>query len=208
MKKAAFLLILLCAVTMLPAQEWDLDEFDDKNEVKTVMNSITIHRISGFGGPTMSYSAINGEFAFMMGGGGGIIINNFFLGGYGEGLQTDVNVIDISGLRNVDFGHGGFWLGYELFPKKMIHPVISSRIGWGSISGKNTKSESGEDYIISDAVFVLVPTISLEVNLTRFIKMNVGAEYRRTLNVTAIPNMNDDHFSSFGVYMNFVFGWF
>jgi hypothetical protein len=208
MKKIVFLLILMLAVTALSAQEWDLDEFNDENEVKTVMNSITIHRISGFGGPTMSYSAINGEFAFLMGGGGGIIINNLFLGGYGEGLITDINIRKISGMRDVDFDHGGIWLGYEFFPKKMIHPVISSRIGSGSISGENMNVESDDDPYINDRVFVLVPSVSLELNLTRFFKMNVGAEYRRTLNVNAIPNMNDGHFSSFGVYMNFIFGWF
>ncbi|MCF8358591.1 MAG: hypothetical protein K9H26_07510 [Prolixibacteraceae bacterium] len=204
MKKIAFLLILIFAVTVLSAQEWDLDEFNDKNEVKTVMNSITIRRISGFGGPTMSYSAINGEFAFLMGGGGGIIINNLFLGGYGEGLSNSYSVGNVNSLRNFEFGHGGFWIGYEIFPKKMIHPVIHTRIGWGEISGYH--NELNQD--VSDNVFVVVPTVSLEVNLTRFFKMNVGAEYRRTLNVNAIPNMNDDHFSSFGVYMNFIFGWF
>ncbi|HPR31429.1 MAG TPA: hypothetical protein PLK12_05010 [Prolixibacteraceae bacterium] len=206
MKKIALLLILLSAACMVRAQKWDLDEFSDDNEVKTVMNSITIRRISGFGGPTMSYSAINGEFAFLMGGGGGIIVNNFFLGGYGEGVSNSYSIGNENSLRNFEFGHGGFWLGYEIFPKKMIHPVISSRIGWGNISGLYVGDESTRTII--DNVFVLVPTVAVELNLTRFFKMNVGAEYRRTFNVNTIPNMTDDHFSSFGVYMNFLFGWF
>ncbi|MBN1924656.1 MAG: hypothetical protein JW798_02365 [Prolixibacteraceae bacterium] len=203
MKKIAFLLILVLPTLMLHAQKWDLDGFDDENEVKTVMNSITIHRISGFGGPTMSYSTINGEFAFLTGGGGGIIINNFFLGGYGEGVSNSYSIGNENSLRNFEFGHGGFWLGYELFPKMMIHPVISSRIGWGSIKGSHSKIGD-----IVDPVFVLVPTVSVELNLTRFFKMNLGAEYRRTFNVNNIPDMNDNDFSSFGVYMNFIFGWF
>jgi hypothetical protein len=204
MKKLIASLVFLSIMGFLSAQNIEINEFKKHNEVQTVMNSIEIHRISGFGGPTMSYSTINGEFAFMMGGGGGIIINNLFLGGYGEGASNKINLGNDFAFRDVSFGHGGFWVGYEIAPKSIIHPVISSRIGWGSISGYNTTQNNYFD----DNVFVVVPAVSAEINFTRFFKINVGAEYRQTLSVNNIGNLSNKDFSSLGVYMNFIFGWF
>jgi hypothetical protein len=204
MKKLFASLVFISIVGFLSAQNIETDDFKKHNEVQTVMNSIEIHRISGFGGPTMSYSTINGEFAFMMGGGGGIIINNLFLGGYGEGLSNTLNFDKNYSVRELDFGHGGFWVGYEIAPKSIIHPVISSRIGWGGISGYN----SSENKYFVDNVFVVVPTVSAEINFTRFFKINVGAEYRQTLNVNNVGTLSNKDFSSLGVYMNFIFGWF
>lgn len=86
MKKLIALLVFFSTTGLLSAQTTDVGEYKKNNEVKTIMNSIEIHRISGFGGPTMSYSTVNGEFAFMMGGGGGIIINNFFLADMAKGF--------------------------------------------------------------------------------------------------------------------------
>jgi hypothetical protein len=203
MKKLIFILLFFSIIDLLPAQTIEGDELKKHNEVQTVMNSIEIHRISGFGGPSMSYSTVNGDFAFLMGGGGGIIINNLFLGGYGEGLSNSLNGTNHS-IRDLEFGHGGFWVGYELAPKSIIHPVISSRIGWGGISGFNTT----DNKFFADNVFVVVPTISAEVNFTRFFKINIGAEYRQTLNVNNAGNLTNKDFSSLGVNMNFIFGWF
>lgn len=207
MKKLFFSVIVLIVSIGCHAQgfgdESEIDKYSDPDKVQTVMNSITIKRISGFGGPTMSFTSINGEFAHMMGGGGGIILNNLFLGGYGEGVTNTLNVGGSSSLTEFDFGHGGFWVGCEIARKKIVHPVISTRLGWGGISGYNENTRKN----IDDNVFVVIPSISAEINLTRFFKVNIGAEYRRTFNVN-ITDMNDNNFSSAGVYMNFLFGWF
>jgi hypothetical protein len=205
MKKLFSFLVILSIAGHLSAQTIEENEYKRNNKVQTVMNSVQIHRVSGFGGPIMSYSTIDGDFAFMMGGGGGIIINNLFLGGYGEGVSNTLTLTgDNYSIRDLNFGHGGFWVGYEIGRKMIIHPVISSRIGWGSISGYNTTS----NHSFRDPVFVVIPTISAEVNFTRFFKINIGAEYRQTLNVNNIPEMSNKDFSSPGVYMSCILGWF
>jgi hypothetical protein len=211
MKKLFSFLVLLSIVFHLSAQTIEENEYKRNNKVHTVMNSVQIHRVSGFGGPIMSYSTINGDFAFMMGGGGGIIINNLFLGGYGEGVSNNLTLTVKNenddgnySIRDLSFGHGGFWVGYEIARKKIIHPVISSRIGWGNVSGYNTTSNRS----FRDPVFVVIPTISAEVNFTRFFKVNIGAEYRQTLNVNQITGMSNKDFSSLGVYMSCILGWF
>ncbi len=191
-------------VSITDYHENETKEKVNDRQIETVMSSFQLKRISGFGGPTMTFTNINGEFVTMMGGGGGVIINNLFVGAYGEGMTHFVNTAEHHKVRNVNFSHGGFWFGYEIAPHKVVHPVISSRIGWGNVTGR---TYSYNRYVNSN-VFVFVPTISAEINFTRFFKMNIGAEYRRTFGVTGLEDLRNDNFSNFGVYTNFIFGWF
>jgi len=70
------------------------------SEIQTLFSGST--RISGFGGPLMSFTTVNGQFAHMMGGGGGVLLGDFFIGGYGEGLTNGIPVNEY----RLDFGHG------------------------------------------------------------------------------------------------------
>lgn len=207
MKKITLLLLMLAfAIITFAQQTISYSDFTDEEEVvekedqiQTVMSSFELKRISGFGGPTISYTAIDGEFAVMNGGGGGVIVNNMFFGGYGEGLSNYVN----TSIGNLEFGHGGFWVGYEFFPHRMFHPVISTRLGWGQAKGVTAQNEG-----FKEAFFAVVPTASLEINFTQFFKLNVGAEYRRTFGIDSMGGLDDNNFSNAGVYMSFIFGWF
>lgn len=208
MKKFTLSLIFLVITGLLFAQKTiSFDDFSssesmqDENEVQTVMNSFTLKRISGFGGSTMSFTSINGEFSILSGGSGGIIINNVFIGGYGEGFSKSNNIVSSSIPMVSKFRHGGLWLGYEIAYDKMIHPVISTRMGWGKIKGTNNNGYFKEN------IFVVVPTVSAEINITRFCKVNIGAEYRQTLGAD-IGELKNSDFSNIGVYTNLVFGWF
>lgn len=210
MKKIALSLLLFVTTACLYAQQtisaddyFQKQKSGDEEKIQTLMNSFEIKRLSGFGGPTMSFTSIKDEFAFMMGGGGGLIINNIYLGGYGEDLSTSLYTGMDNPIRNLEFGHGGFWLGYEIAHHRVIHPVVSARIGWGEIAGIDVNNKR-----IRDNVFVLVPTVSAEINFTRFFKVNIGAEYRQTFNVNTIPGFSSKDFSNPGVFVSFVFGWF
>ncbi|MFA9390426.1 MAG: hypothetical protein ACERKD_11485 [Prolixibacteraceae bacterium] len=209
MKKLSLIALLIAISGVIFAQQtisfndYIKDDQVDDQRVQTVFNSFEVKRISGFGGPTVSYSTINGEMAVISGGGGGIIINNLFVGGYGEGLSNIIKASTEPGSEDIQFGHGGFWLGYEIAPSKMIHPVISSRLGWGSIKGID-KEYSGR----TDNVFVVVPTLSAEINFTRFFKVNVGVEYRQVLGISSNSILGNNDFSNVGVFTSFIFGWF
>lgn len=192
--------------TLLFAQKTiSIDDFTSQNEsldperIQTVLGAVDITRISAFGGPLMTYTMVKDEFAFMMGGGGGIILNNVFFGGYGIGTTNYVTVNNDNGFDDLAFRHGGFWLGYEIAHQRLIHPVISSKIGWGSAEIENSGT---------DNVFVVAPAIAAEINFTRYFKVNVGVEYCKTFGVSGLGNYSDKDFSNLGVNLNFVFGWF
>ena len=63
------------------------------SQQETIFNSA--NNISGWGGPMLEISTINGETVVDVGGGGALIIDNFFFGGYG--LGTDAPNIEIAG---------------------------------------------------------------------------------------------------------------
>lgn len=196
MKKvmALFAVFLLCFT--IKAQEYD-DDF------KTIFDGEDF-RISGFGGPFMSFTSVSGEFAHMMGGGGGVMLGDFFFGGYGLGLTNsirDKNNPDERG-RHLEFGHGGLWTGFSIKSRAAIHPSFHTQIGWGSVS-------INDDFIMheEDNVFVLTPTLEVELNLTRFLRLSIGGSYRYVSNVDLSGYDNED-LAGPSAFLGFKFGWF
>lgn len=194
-RKLSFLLVLITVFSssINAQEEKEMTYLFQNKEMK----------ISGFGGPIMGFSSVQNDFAFFMGGGGAVLFNQkFFLGGYGIGLTTPHyvtlqnpknyfnNQIDYKG--KVEFGHGGFWLGYIHQPWKPIHFAVSSKIGWGALhlyDPNYDKSYSTADY--NDAVFVVTPQIEVEFNMNTWLKINVGAGYRLVNGVNEYYTMTD-----------------
>lgn len=193
-----FFLALLCI--NLYAQE--------DSEFETIGGNKDI-RISGFGGPMMSFTQIGGDFAHMMGGGGGVIVNNFFFGGYGMGKTNQlIYKNEVSNEQVMDYGHGGFLIGYTALYNKAIHPVFHTQIGWGAISKrqKDWNADIETDPSDIDQVFVVCPTIELEMNFSRFFKLGGGLTYSFVYNTDGPYTFFD--FNNPGVFISFKFGWF
>ncbi len=192
MKKTLVIVFITLAISGLKAQNSD---------IQTIFSGNT--RISGLGGPLMSFTTVNGEFAHMMGGGGAVLLGDFFIGGYGEGLT---NGISLEGNR-LDFGHGGFCTGYSFLSARPFHPTLSAQIGWGS-AGEMSYNNS---FYSTDNVFVFNPAIELEMNFTRFFRLGVGLHYRIVTGVNpemySVPLSNSD-LSGPGAQLTFRFGWF
>lgn len=190
-------------------------QFDDDNdEFKTVLGEININEIRGFGGPFMTFTTIDGEFAHMMGGGGGIILNEqFIFGGFGGGITNTIsaektinNVSEYSNL-DIDFGYGGLWFGYIFKGNAPIHPVIHTQIGWGGLSLVEDLDNDHNVYH-SDNLFIVNPIVELEMNITQFFRLAVGANYRLGFGVNKIDGFNNNSVSGPGGFLSFKFGWF
>ena len=203
MKKITILLLAMATSFHLFAQEDD--------EFRTIFQG-DIKKIRGFGGPNMEFTAIDGGFAHMMGGGGGIILNDqLIFGGFGVGMTNSIDAknIDANGVNeyqgyNLEYGYGGLWFGYIIKGKLPIHPVIHTQMGWGSVT-------VGEPYSSpehSDNVFVLNPIVELEMNITRFFRLGVGANYRFNFGLNRLDGYGNQDFSGPGGFMSFKFGWF
>ncbi len=173
----------------------------EEPEIQTLFGERQIH-ISGFGGPFMNFSTLDGKFAHLMGGGGGILINDFFFGGYGIGLTNSIEYGDTR--EELGFGHGGFWLGYNIMSRKLIHPSFHTQLGWGKIT---QRLPSGGPVSKGDNIFVIIPTLEVEINITKYFKISAGGNYRFIAFVDD-ENYSESDFMSPGVFLGFKFGWF
>jgi hypothetical protein len=180
-----FLLLGFTLVTLvMKAQE-------SQDTTKYLLSEKT--EISGFGGPFVEFSAIDNQFAVCLGGGFGFMINKTaFLGGYFEGIVTNQYMEDLNIYVNIEkpkvsFEHGGFWLGYVYKHKKPVHGGVSLKLGWGEISldGDGYEYDPDLDYDYTDKIFTIIPQAELEMNMTRWFRINVGIGYRWVTGIDA-----------------------
>ncbi len=202
MKKLTCLLLISALCTFIFAQDDEFKTIFNRDQTKPL-------KISGFGGPMMSFGTINGNFAHMMGGGGGVIINNLFVGGYGMGLTTQNYYINQSSYQHdstyLGYGHGGFWIGYIILPKKAMHLSVSSLLGWGNISEQiQPDMESIHNY----PVFVITPFAELELNFSKFLKVGLGSSFSLVRELKYDSGYSSRDFMSPTFFLSFKFGWF
>ncbi|MDW8286854.1 MAG: hypothetical protein RMJ89_02165 [Flammeovirgaceae bacterium] len=161
---------------------------------------------SGFGGPLFSFTTIDNEFAFLKGGGGAVLINaQAIIGGYKYRSQNDINP-SIKKYRQegyqLSYEEGGFWLGWIFNPEKPVHFTANVFSGWGNVKIENVQNS------FSDKIYIITPTIEMEINVTSWFRVAAGVNYRFVTGVDRIEEYKDNDFSSPGVLTSFKFGWF
>lgn len=206
-KLIGFLFLLIISGSVFSQSE---DE-----EIKTIFNEKVTY-ISGYGGPFMNFSTFNHNFSFFMGGGGAVLINHkLYFGGMGFGMTTpskiSPNKFDDLGLLqegsySLNFGYGGLWGGYIIGWKSPVHLNCSFFGGWGGVS-INQDNSFLDLYLPSDDVYVFIPSLELELNITQFFRIGMGVNYRYVADVNLI-GYNDLDFSSPSLSLNFKFGGF
>lgn len=157
-------------------------------------------RISGvWGGPAVGIGQLDNEPLVFRGGFGGVEFGKRLFLGWG-GFETD-NDVYINALDNDRFqmDYSGFMLGYTPKAHKTFHPNFMVLAGTG-----NAQVSTHEN----DNIFVVQPTIGLELNVFRFFHLSLDGGYRMVTNVS-IPEMTGTDLS--GPYaeikMKFGFSW-
>ena len=65
------------------------------------------------------------------------------------------NPVMPDGVTRTEFGHGGFWAGYSFMAKKAFHPVVSSQMGWGSITQPDEHVDQDNIFVVNPAIYSL-----------------------------------------------------
>jgi len=166
--------------------------------------------LGGFGGPILEFSSINGQLTADVGGGGALVFDEFFLGGYGMGTdypeivitrEIDGAILDIN--YDIDFGHGGLWMGYVQQVERKTHLYTDLKIGWGRAELEHEKYQ-----LPSDRLFVLSPSAGIELNMTSYFKIALTGGYRFVRGISRLPDLDNQDFSSPTGSITFRFGWF
>lgn len=194
------------------------------NEQETLFDSDEI-TFGGYGGPEVRFTEFNNDFGVLVGARGGLIVNSVFTVGLaGYGLVTS-HVVD--GYQGVPYkgldsnaylriGYGGLHLGVIVEPNKLIHITAGILIGAGGAAyttpyyyeweGKHDRDDYFRTYERS-AFFVAEPQLSAELNLLKFMRMEVNAGYRLISGVS-LPNTTNRDLSGFSGSIIIKFGKF
>jgi len=216
MKKILTLILLALFVQAGFAQE------EPKEEMKTLITGKHLKFSGCFISPELKGTIMNDGYGFLMGGRLGVIFNDKFsigLGGYG--LTTE-HLVDLTAYPEVDdiakigFGYGGLVLEYTLFGNKAVHFSIPVLIGGGGVNLYkdiviNEDEFTWDDFNTyeSSAFFVIEPGINLELNVTKFMRFDLGASYRMVQfsEMEYLENSNSE-LSNFAVNASLKFGLF
>lgn len=169
----------------------------------------SINNISGFGGFMMELSSINHDLNVSTGGGGAVLLNQvFYIGGYGMSNHSEASYSNFTSQNlpaNLNFHHGGLWVGYIFKPNKLIHYNVSTKFGWGNI--RVTETNVPRETVLNDNIFALTPQVEAEINIAYWFRINASVGYRLVDGVNNQYYRTSDFCSpTFG--LSFIFGWF
>lgn len=167
-------------------------------------------RSSGYGALSMKFTPIQGQFGTMLGGYGGWFINKTLLiGGGGYGLATAIPASERPG-ANISLGYGGFVVEYVGNSDKVFHYAVQTLIGWGGVGTYPqrgfTFSSPYPEFRVSP-IFVVEPSVLAELNLTKFLRLAVGAGYRFASGID-LEGISNADISTFSMIVNLKFGSF
>lgn len=198
------LIALVFLISIIPYLSHAQEEDDYEHLLKNRKLSFSI-----FASPIFEFSEVNGSFGFSSGGGAGIIINQtLFIGGYGLKLAPVIEkelILDGQNYQDleIDFNHAGLWVGYIHDFRKLIHFGGSAKFGWGNIALEHASFPGDYD----DNVLVITPQAEVEVNISKWFKINAGLGYRLVTSVNENFFSKKD-FNSPEASISLMFGWF
>ncbi|MCO5250076.1 MAG: hypothetical protein M9949_01495 [Candidatus Kapabacteria bacterium] len=214
MKKFVFVTLVLFFIVCMKTFS------NDRQETLFGGDSVTW---GGFGAPEFKLSEVNGEFALYLGGRGGVIINNSFiigLAGYGVVTSHELENYHISGYADssayLRVGYGGLYLGYTINPHKVVHITTGLIIGGGGALYTRAYAHHEDDYesrnkqkftYESSPFMVIEPSIGAELNITKFMRFEVGASYK-IISYVELPVTKNSDISGLSGYITFKFGKF
>lgn len=162
----------------------------------------------GFGAPVVRFTEVRDELGIMVGGRGGVVVNHLFsIGGGGYGLANGVDAgVSVPDTLELEMGYGGLELEWIGFSDRLVHLTFYTLLGAGGVSFR-TADDDGVDEFDTDTIYVAEPIANIEVNVTKFFRMNAGAGYRFVWDVDA-PGLEDDDLGGVTASLTFKFGRF
>ncbi len=173
-------------------------------EIETVFRNNPA--VGGFGAPLIKFTGAAGSYRALGGAGGAVVINDFFIGGFGLAGRVGQTTWE-NRPYEVNYGYGGFWLGYAHRSWKAIHPYTSLQLGWGAVDLSATEEPFVEENT-DDNIFVAEPELGLEINLFKWFKLAGTVGYRFTTGADRFDGFKSSDLSAFSGALTLRFGGF
>ena len=178
--KKSFILTALLILTCSSAFSQDPEfEYYKSREIKTLLGRN--REGGGYCVFTSGYSVIDNKDAVLLGGRFGWLASHSI--GIGLGATGFINEYHYEPLidKNVFLagGYGGLYIEPILLPRSPVHLSFPVLFGAGGISYVSKESDLNNNMIQDSEAFLLIePAAELELNLTRFFRLSIGASYR------------------------------
>lgn len=170
---------------------------------QTLLGSTDV-RFGAFGGTGVYYTDFMGDGTALMGGQGALLINKTMylgVGGYCFGRRPDAGAVYTDGAwreSRYEGAYAGLLMGAILYSDRVVHGMADVLIGGGGITRAINDWDEDEwdddhDYEQpTDGYFVIQPMGHVEVNLVRWMRVDLGAGYRFVTDVEKFGLENKD----------------
>jgi hypothetical protein len=173
---ASTLFILFCLTTFSQDPEFD---YYKSRDIKTLFG----HDSGGgvYGVLSTGFSLIDNRHTVLFGGRFGWLANHSVgIGFGGTGFMNEFHYEPFLG-REVSLagGYGGIYIEPILFARFPVHLSFPVLCGAGGISYVSKESSMNDNLIEDSAAFLLIePAAEVELNITRYCRLSMGASYR------------------------------
>lgn len=145
----------------------------------------------------VQYAEILGEAVFFSNVKGGFVFNEKWVVGVnvGQSLNEIPRYNDLTMMtENLEFTQGGMYLEYRLFPHKLVHLSIPLNVGLLRTESEQDNFSPWGNYEDDREYtnFYLEPGLNIELNVSKFIKFQLGASYRFNDAMIASQNLNSN----------------
>jgi len=184
------------------AQDAVADNDKQSDEVRTLFgNSNQRQEYGWYGSLSTNYTTVDNKSGVLVGARAAVIVNhNIALGFGGYGIAGVEPVLD-SRLGNVDYnytgGYGGIFIEPIVAAKTPVHVSFPILVGAGGLGySSDWMHERNDDdnkhyYEDNCAFFVVEPSVELEFNLIKYMRLAFSAGYRLTSPTNLYYKRND-----------------
>ena len=213
MKKIFLIAAVIASVSGIVFSQEVTDEPKKPRQMMTLTGPE--HTGGGYGAFTTGYSVIQERHAYEFGFRGMWVINHSIAMGFG-GTGFANQAMYNSGTGSDNFltgGYGGFIIEPIIAPMYPVHIAFPILIGGGGISYVETDWDEFDNFVMATDFFMLIqPGAEIELNVTRFFRIGLGASYRfpTDFNATAseTPELSPQDLKGFSYSLSFKFGRF
>lgn len=207
MLKIRSIVFFLCFIT------YQSSIAQDQKQAKTLIgknSSIKSKDIGFFAAPMLGITSMDGVTAPLMHVRGGVSVKDkFSLGIYASSLLNDiVPQSEVPANKYLEYWTVGAFAEYTLLSKELIHVTLPVFFGYGEVEMDTFNDGFPMMIDLGEAnFFQLEPSVLLEVNLHKHVRLNAGAGYRFVSKMN-YRNMNQNDISGITGYAGLKIGLF
>jgi hypothetical protein len=210
------IIIISTLITLLFSTLYSQDpefEYYKSKEIKTLLGRNRAG--GGYAAFTTGYSVIDEKHAISFGARFGWIASHWI--GIGIGANGFINEFHYEPLLDRDVflagGYGGIYIEPILLPRMPLHLSFPVLFGGGGISYVSKESDLNNNIIEdSEAFLIIEPGAEVELNLTRFFRLAVGATYKLPtafdVGLSGTPTADAESIKGLTYMVTFKFGKF